>query len=247
MKRRNRNLILFFEENEDVEIINSKLVRLYMNRFTIEEEQRFEIIGVFNLTSVPKMIKFDHGDPRVYYRRLQHQKLCITKENWIKDQLILKNAIVKLSVYTQFNTDVHIIMGTSLYVESFISINTLIKSIQNWRKDRWTYSVKGSWSPRRISLSLTLLNGWNDGFLSKNEVKDTYRINNSRYKYDKNSVNNDLENFVKGLSCARDPMTNLTEMLPIERELFLYEMLSEAEKDYQFLNTKCQRKTVYSK
>ena len=250
MERRNRNIILFFEENEDVDIINSKLVRLYMNRFTINEEQRFEIIGVFSLTPVPKMTRVDHGDPRLNNRRLQHQKLCITKENWIKDQLIIKNAIANLPIYTKFHTDKHIIMGTSLYVGSFISIETLFKSLQNWSKDRWTYrslySVKGSWRPRGISISLTLLNGWNDGFLSKNEVKNAYRLNKRSNKNDKNSVNDDLENFVEDLS-ARDPWCNLTEMLPIKQELFLYEMLSEAEDEFQFVNSRCQRQTIYLK
>ena len=247
MKRRNRNIILFFEENEDVDIINSKLVRLYMNRFTIEEEQRFEIIGVFNLTPVPKMTKVGHGDPKVNYRRLQHQKLCITKENWIKDQLIIKNAIEKLPIYTQFNTDKHMIMGTSLYVESFISINTLKTKIQNLRKYLWTYSVKGSWTPRRTSISLTLLNGCNDGFLIKNEVKDAYRNIIFQGEKSKNSVNNDLENFYEDLSCAIDPISNLIEMHQIELELFLYEMLSEAEDENQFVNSRCNRQTVYLK
>ena len=52
MERRNREIILFFEENEDIDIINGEIVRLYMNRFTINEEERFEIAVVFDLARV---------------------------------------------------------------------------------------------------------------------------------------------------------------------------------------------------
>lgn len=52
MKFQNRNILLFFEENEDKNNISSNLVRLFMNRFVIEEEKRYEIIGTFNLSKV---------------------------------------------------------------------------------------------------------------------------------------------------------------------------------------------------
>ena len=45
-----QNLVLFFDEKDDGilchHIINSRLVRLYMNRFTIDEDDETEIIGV---------------------------------------------------------------------------------------------------------------------------------------------------------------------------------------------------------
>ena len=46
---RKQNIILFFGENEDYNIINSRLVRLYMNRFTVDENDATEIIGVHNI------------------------------------------------------------------------------------------------------------------------------------------------------------------------------------------------------
>ena len=48
----NRNIVLFFEENQDPMNISSRLVRLYMNRLVIDEEQQMEVIGSFNLTKV---------------------------------------------------------------------------------------------------------------------------------------------------------------------------------------------------
>ena len=52
MPIRKQNLFLFFEENEFEFDISSNLVRLSMNRFTIDEEAQFEIIGVYNLKRV---------------------------------------------------------------------------------------------------------------------------------------------------------------------------------------------------
>ena len=45
-----QNLILFFEENNDVIDINSKLVRQYMNRSVIDEEDQTEISEIYLLT-----------------------------------------------------------------------------------------------------------------------------------------------------------------------------------------------------
>ena len=52
MKFKNRNLLLFFEQNEDKNNISSNLVRMFMNQNVIEEEKRYEIIGTFNLSKV---------------------------------------------------------------------------------------------------------------------------------------------------------------------------------------------------
>ena len=51
MPRRKQNLVLFFEEKEDARIIDAKLVRLYMNRFIINEDAQNEINGVYHLSN----------------------------------------------------------------------------------------------------------------------------------------------------------------------------------------------------
>ena len=91
MHRRIRNIHLFFEENENVRSITSKMVRFYMNRFIIDEEQRFEITGVFNLAKVPK-VTFERGDRR---RGLSN----LTKRNWIDDREFIKDAFKKLEFF----------------------------------------------------------------------------------------------------------------------------------------------------
>ena len=49
MERKKQNLILFYEENNDEKDISSKLVRLYMNRFLVGEEDQSELSGVYYL------------------------------------------------------------------------------------------------------------------------------------------------------------------------------------------------------
>merc|ERR1719394_510048 len=49
MTRRKQNLVLFLKENEESNVINSRLVRLYMNRFTIDEDDETEVIQVHNV------------------------------------------------------------------------------------------------------------------------------------------------------------------------------------------------------
>ena len=50
MKKTKQNLILFFEETNDVIDINSKLIRLYMNRSVIDEEDQSEISQIHVLS-----------------------------------------------------------------------------------------------------------------------------------------------------------------------------------------------------
>ena len=49
-------IYLFYEKNdEDARKIDSKLVRLYMNRFIIEENNQNEIVGVTHLTKIERI------------------------------------------------------------------------------------------------------------------------------------------------------------------------------------------------
>ena len=212
MERRNRNIILFFEENEDDKVINSRLVRLYMNRFTIEEEQRYDIAGVYNLTPVPLITRIHHGESG---KNKKQKKLCIAKANWNKDRSIIKDAIEKIQLYAQFNIDFHIFMGTSLYVEGNISISTLKVLIQK------TISTQ-SCTKTSTRFSLTLLNGRNDSFVTTDQVKETYRMDPLAFV---NSVNNDLDIFFKNMFYVPD--WTYLPVRPIHRKLFLYEMLRQ--------------------
>ena len=49
MAGRKQNLVLFFKESEEYNVINSRLVRMYMNRFTIDEEDQTEVTEVYDI------------------------------------------------------------------------------------------------------------------------------------------------------------------------------------------------------
>ena len=46
-----QNLFLFFQESEDKSDVSSNIVRLAMNKFIVDEDAQFEIIGVYCLNS----------------------------------------------------------------------------------------------------------------------------------------------------------------------------------------------------
>ena len=217
MGQRDRNIILFFEENENVKSISSKMVRLYMNRFIIDEEERFEITGVFNLAKVPKIPDFDKR------RKLWN----ISTRNWIEDQYLIKTAFAQLEISTWFQTDIHMFMGTSLYLEDSKFNNSLNRLLQNLA-DKCDSST---------SISLTLLNGNNQGLRTKKEVKEAYRIaskgprigphigrqvfelgwfQNDSLK--SQSLNHDLENLFEDMISASAPISNLIRRQSVKGE-----------------------------
>ena len=249
MHRRNRNIILFFEENENVRSITSKMVRLYMNRFTIDEEQRFEITGVFNLTKVPKVTL----EPDYRHRRLWN----LSWRNWIDDRELIKDAFKKLEFLTLFNTDVYIFMGTSLYM--------YLDTYNNNNKRYYNNNVTtlnelmrnlGQKCSSTTSISMTFLSGENHELHTKNDVQEMYRgrmYRGRRYKqeffdlfgksflnnfYRSQSLNDELENLFSHMISTNyfysQIITRKTRWLKpqLKQELinlFLYEMLSEHE------------------
>ena len=243
MERRNREIILFFEENEDIDIINGKIVRLYMNRITINEEERFEIAGVFHLAKV------ESQEPEIKRRKISNMSHMTSK--WNYDWSIIENAFGKMNIFNWFNTDIHMLMGTSLYIGNLNFINSLIKLIRFWAENC---------SSRSSSFSLTFVAGRNYGLRTKVQVKEAYQNNHKNLCeiwLDSSSsafasplvkhfvgnpddtLNNDLENFIEDL-CRE---INIAET-PIERKLVLYEMTND---DHRFMQSNCERFTVYLK
>ena len=271
MHRRNRNIILFYEENENARSISSKMVRLYMNRFIIDEEERFEITSVFNLAKVPK-ITVGPTD--------RHRRLCNASErNWNDDRKLIKDAFKKLEFFTLLNTDVYIFMGTSLYLHSYNSYNSLNELMRNLRQ-------KCSSS---TSISMTVLSGENYELHTKNDVQMLYwqRLLPKRRKFHQRkiskrffdlfdewflydfsrsqSLNDELENLFSRMISTNNSYSQffarktrwLERKLKQEvRNLFLYEMLSEDEiktrpdlirrsDDDQYLLSLCKVLTIY--
>ena len=274
MHRRNRNIILFYEENENVRSISSKMVRLYMNRFIIDEEERFEITGVFNLAKVPK-ITVGRGDSLFdRHRRLWNASNCAS--NWNEDRQLIKGAFEKLEIFTLLNTDVYIFMGTSLYLDALKNDDFLNELVRNL----------GEKCSSSTTFSMTLLSGENHELHKKNDVQNVYREKwfhgkqgsffnlfgerlNAFHRY--TSLNDDLENIFSdmistnthliagvGLDSEVRRRWLIRHLITGVRNLFLYEMQSEDDiktrpdlirksDDHQYLLSLCKVITVHLK
>ena len=106
MAGRKQKLFLLFLENETYNVIHSRLVRLYMNRFTINEEEETEIEGVYDIKN----------NARDEYEQCISRCLEVMRDN------------------EQQRTDTHFILGNSLINEwktydSRLRKNSLIAQI----------------------------------------------------------------------------------------------------------------------
>lgn len=113
MKQQSRDIFLFFEENEDENATNCKMVRLYMNRFIIDEEQRLEIFNVSELTKVPMLESYTKKSVAAELELSQFIKKSM--EKWSKDKQIILSALRKSLLFGRVNTETHIIMGSLSY------------------------------------------------------------------------------------------------------------------------------------
>ena len=115
-------LFLFFEDNEDDRVISSNIVRLYMNRFIIEEDRQNEIVGVENLV---KPI-FPEDEPWVSDgESRKSQKIDMDKwrsfgvNKLTQDVYVLRKAFEKIRNVIVEHKAVHFIIGSAFYMEFF--------------------------------------------------------------------------------------------------------------------------------
>ena len=244
MHRRNRNIIFFFEENDNVRCISSKMVRLYMNRFIIDEEERFEISGVFNLAKIPKIGQQDRRS------RLWN----VSMMNWIEDRQLIKDVFEKLKIWTWLSTDIFIFMGTSLSLDVLNNNNSLNKLVRNL----------GEKCSSSTSILMTVMKGENHVILhTKNHVRNAYRYQEN-FPSRSQSLNDCLEIFFAAMiSTNTDVICLRGELIHEVKNLFLYEMQNEDEiktkpylikpdlirrsDDHQYLLSLCKVSTVYFK
>ena len=156
MERKTQNLFIFFEETDDEKDISSKLVRLYMNRFVIDEEDQTEIIGVYNLAKPnanTSFIEYNSGRPFERERlteteswkenqtKLEHDKSIFESlRSKIKPEFAFLNATAieleeGLDSISVFN---HFIIGSSFYGNSTKPERNFINEImQDWINENY--------------------------------------------------------------------------------------------------------------
>ena len=93
---RKQDLFLFFEENEDEKVINSRLVSLYMNRLVIDEDYQNEIVGVFQQKRVVSTTFRYRSAKKIYsnHERQQFIQQVLAQKNLdcvFNDEFLLHN------------------------------------------------------------------------------------------------------------------------------------------------------------
>lgn len=155
MARRKQNLILFFEENEDYGVINSRLVRMYMNRFSIDEDDQTEVTEVYNI---------ENGTLKEYQECFV-KSLRIERENEIE------------------NTDTHWIIGSSRkYLDKRSSV-TLDSHLLNTTSLRFKLSrlIANHRSRLGNGHAVTILSGSiSDKFVTDNNQRIAHQYQNQQ-------------------------------------------------------------------
>ena len=213
MEPKKQNLIIFFEENDDEKDISSNLVRLYMNRFIINEEDQCEVSGVYELA------KPDKNVPMIEFYNASEFKMNIFGSSWTaqiwkqnstkleNDRSVVEESVSQLimpgstfpSALLPYKENVryfhHFIIGTSFYINSSKRRRSYFKKvISEWiNTKRLGSTVK--------SANVTFLRGYYGNLISANQLESAHR---SCSETSTLPINYDLGDFYKMYSTLPD-------------------------------------------
>ena len=134
MTKRNKYQILFFEENEDE--YGFDLIKMYMNRLTIDEDVQFEIIG---LTFLQKSIVEDFfPEPQHHIQLFQHdpdsfedkrarRNYPFKRPKLKNDENTLEHLILEAKQLVLPESDLHILIGSKFHHQNFGTWTTEFK------------------------------------------------------------------------------------------------------------------------
>ena len=108
-----RSIFLFYEENDDKRVITNSMVRLYMNRFTIDEKNEVEIIGIQNLT------KPIYPSNNMSNTAECHEWRTFEIDKLNQDVRIFEKALLETRKFVNPNEDIHFIVGSTFYMKRF--------------------------------------------------------------------------------------------------------------------------------
>ena len=160
---RKQNLFLFFEENEDENVINSRLVSLYMNRMVIDETYQNEIVGIFQQKKVsPETFK---------YRSAKEINPNDERKQFIQQVLAQKNldCVFKheFLFHNRENTAQFIIASD---FPMFYSVNG---EKPHWI-EKWFQSKLETLVSQSVSVAVTILSGSKGGITSSSLLNQFY-------------------------------------------------------------------------
>ena len=108
MTKTKQNLILFIEPSIDPWSSPSKIGNSYINRFVIDEEASFELLGVHHLSSWGSLSQNEND--------IVQQKV---REDFVLDNEIIDSAIKKSAEYTTKRLNTHLVFAGSSWFADF--------------------------------------------------------------------------------------------------------------------------------
>ena len=196
MKPSRQNFCLFLEKNDLEFVIDSKPVHLFMNRSVVNEEDQFEIIGVYYLQKVEKLM-YDHQDPDYKYHAIKRT------EKEANDRNVFSEALEDASQFASNDVDTHFLIGSCFHNINDTSTSNTEKLCEYLLDEIEEIELK--------SVFVTFYSGFRKQLVSKETCKDMYEgkakfdSQNSDvgsipipYKY-KCSVNDDIEMSIRNI------------------------------------------------
>ena len=91
-----KNIIVLIEPSEQSYNTNWKIANLYLNRFTIDEDAAFELLGVYYL----KKCHEDFVNQPEEFRVQRKEKVTVMNSNTVKKKAIISLSLVSLRGFT---------------------------------------------------------------------------------------------------------------------------------------------------
>ena len=197
---RKQDLFLFFEENEDENVINSRLVSLHMNRLVIDENHQNEIIGVFQQKRVfPETLRY--RSEQEIYSKSERQKFA----QQVHAQKVLDSAFNDQFLSHNRENTGHFIIASDFPMfyspGRFSDVLQPMVSNTHWI-EKWFQSKMKTLVSQSVSVAVTILSGSKGGITSGSLLNQFYlplhkrnRVFDFLHRYysEYNNVINDLE------------------------------------------------------
>lgn len=222
MTKLKQNLFLFLEEKVNESDIGLNLAILAMNRFVVDEDAQFEVIGVYYLKkTIKEMIDLeDLADINLVKQRAEKDAF---------DRDLISEALDHALLYP--NDDTHFIFGTYVFDRTYILCST--KSFNDWfyneikKSEIQTLLCTQYFEERKALITKTMSVKFYEG---KMNINLQLRLSDSDdgWRKPRSSVHDDLEEFIHHIRNGHEIVRGL-ENHPVQDSIFLNKMLTPNE------------------
>ena len=213
MSNMRQNLFLFFDESEYGPDCSSNIAKLAMNRFIVDEDAQFEVIGVYYLQPANEPMMNDRSKD---FR----QNLYIDRriEKWMLDQTVILHALYVASSIQTKSARSHFIFGSYFYSFTCAYFFDTIRLIRIPRLCEWILDLLSELELN--SLQCTFYHSERIELITQQHSSDLFSgftvpfsmIFSSRFENasPKPSVNDDLEQFLHEIQNNKQRKENFT-------------------------------------